>query len=87
MASLDSRGCLTDEGLDSVARAPVGQAPAELAAHLASCARCQERMLFRGTPRGPRKTAPPRWRVWVVVGAAILLLLSVLVTLRRVAGV
>jgi hypothetical protein len=86
MASIDARGCLTDAGLETLLRAPVGQAPPELAAHLASCIRCQERLLLRGAPRGPRKTPPPPWRVWVVVGAAILMLISVLVTLRRLAG-
>lgn len=83
MALLDARGCLTDAGLDTLARAPVGQAPAELASHLAACLKCQERLLLRGAPRGPKKTPPPPWRVWVVVGAAIFLLISVLVTLRR----
>jgi len=80
---LDARGCLTDAGLDTLSRAPVGKAPAELAAHLAACPKCQERMLLRGSPRGPKKTAPPAWRVWIVVGAALFLLISVLVTLRR----
>ncbi len=83
MEMLDARGCLTDAGLDTLSRAPVGRAPAELAAHLAACQNCQERMLLRGSPRGPQKTAPPVWRVWVVVGAALFLLISVLMTLRR----
>lgn len=86
MASIDARGCLTDADLNALARAQVGQAPPELAAHLAACAKCQERLLLRGAPRGPKKTPPPPWRVWVVVGAAIFLLISVLVTLRRLSG-
>ena len=86
MTLLDSRGCLTDAGLDTVIRAPVGRAPAERAAHLASCVRCQERLLLRGSPRGPRREPPPVWRIWVVVAAAGFLLLSVLVTLRRLVG-
>jgi hypothetical protein len=83
MDPIDARGCLTDGGLDTLSRAPVGKAPAELAVHLAGCPKCQERMLLAGSPRGPRKTPPPPWRVWIVVGAALFLLISVLLTLRR----
>jgi hypothetical protein len=86
MSLTDPRGCLTDAGFETLARAPLGQAPAALAAHLSGCVKCQERLLLRGAPRGPRRAPPPPWRVWVVVGAAVFLLLSVLVTLRRLAG-
>ncbi len=83
MEPLDVHRCLTDGGLETLLRAPVGKAPAELAGHLAGCPTCQERLLLRGSPRGPRKTPPPPWRVWIVVGAALFLLISVLITLRR----
>jgi hypothetical protein len=42
---LDARGCLTDQGVAALAKAQVGKAPTELAAHLAGCARCQDRLL------------------------------------------
>jgi hypothetical protein len=86
MSLVDARGCLSDADLDALQRAPVGRAPGELAGHLAQCAKCQERMLLRGSPRGPRREPPPPWRMWVVVAAAILMLLCVLVTVRRLVG-
>jgi len=82
----DAKGCLTDSGVATLARAPVGNTPPDLAAHVASCGRCQERLLLSGEgarERRERKEAPPAWRVWVVMGAAVLLLLSILVTIRR----
>src|SRR5687767_3381963 len=87
-ALLDSHGCLTSSGLEALKGAPPGQAPPGLAAHLAQCARCQRRLLSLGGPGAlhagkPRQTAPPPlWRTLVVVMAALLLLASVLVTLR-----
>lgn len=81
----DAKGCLTPEGIAALAGAPVGQTPPDLAAHLASCVRCQERLLASGEGRADRrerKEPPPRWRVWVVVGTVVLLLLSILVTTR-----
>jgi hypothetical protein len=50
-ALVDPRGCLTPAGMAAVQRAPLGQAPAELAQHLATCARCQARLLAAGTGR------------------------------------
>lgn len=82
----DAKGCLTDAGIATLAGAPVGNTPADLAAHVGSCGRCQERLLARGEARSDRrerKEPPPRWRVWVVLGAVVLLLLSILVTTRR----
>jgi hypothetical protein len=49
--------CLTDAQLTELQAAAPGQAPEELARHLASCERCQARALF-GAERGPRKTRP-----------------------------
>ena len=59
------------------ARAPAGRGPAELAAHLASCARCQEHMLASavgGSAGGtPRRRRPPR--LWLGIGMAFVALL------------
>ncbi|PYQ21692.1 MAG: hypothetical protein DMF81_14655 [Acidobacteria bacterium] len=73
----DARGCLTPAGFAALARAPAGRGPAELAAHLASCARCQEHMLASavgGSAGGtPRRRRPPR--LWLGIGMAFVALL------------
>lgn len=82
----DAQGCLTLSGFDMLAQAAVGQAPPELAHHVAACGRCQDRMLAgaRAQLRGRKKaTPPPPWRIWAVLGAVLFLLLSILATLRR----
>lgn len=81
----DQAGCLTPSGLQAIAAAPAGQAPAELATHLAGCARCQERVLAADRPPGERRTGakpPPPWRLALVFGAALLLILSILWTVH-----
>jgi len=85
----DERGCLTEAGLAAVRAAAPGQAPAELAGHLASCARCQERLLAGGIAAlasRRKKEPPPRWRLAAIVIAALLLVLSILFTLQRFGG-
>jgi hypothetical protein len=82
----DDKGCLTPAGLLAVQSAPVGKAPAELAGHVAACARCQERLLAGGILAAltrTKKDPPPRWRIAVVLVAVILLVLSILFTLGR----
>ena len=83
---LDSQGHLTPAGLAAIAAAPVGKGPADLAAHLASCPRCQERLLAGAMGEAPgrreRREPPPAWRIWAVLGAALVLLLSILITIR-----
>jgi hypothetical protein len=85
----DERGCLTGAGFAAVQSAPPGQAPAELAAHLSACGRCQERLLAGGraalAPR-KRKEPPPPWRLAAILVAAVLLVLTILVTLQRLSG-
>lgn len=84
---VDRQGHLTPVGLAALASAPPGKAPKELAAHVASCASCQERILAGpavGAPvRRERRPPPPPWRIWVVLGAGLLILLSLLVTIQR----
>jgi hypothetical protein len=79
-ALVDGRGCLTAAGFAVLSRAPVGRAPADLAAHLAGCARCQERMLAGGAPARPAPRSPGRRapRLWLGVGFALLALLLAL---------
>jgi hypothetical protein len=72
-ALLDDRGCLTPRGLAALVRAPVGQAPPELATHLAGCARCQERLLATGRESDPvPKPAPKAYRNVALVIMALL---------------
>ncbi len=85
-ALVDAQGCLTSEGFAHIAAAPPGRAPAELAAHLAACARCQRRLLAESaSPSGVparRRQRPPMWRTAVAVVACILLLVAAVVALQ-----
>ncbi len=77
----DRSGCLTADGLAALANAPVGQAPPDLAAHLAGCARCQDRLLFLAAgPRdaSSRPTARAPWRNLALVTMALVLIMVVL---------
>lgn len=74
MELLDSRGCLTDAGLRMVAQATPGQAPRELAAHVAACGPCQRRLLSADRPAGARAA---RRVAWPALTRAITLLLVV----------
>jgi hypothetical protein len=84
----DDKGCLTAAGLQALREAPPGKAEAELASHLAGCARCQERLLAGDVPRGarPKKTPPPPWRLGLVVVLVVLVVLTVMATLQRLGG-
>jgi hypothetical protein len=88
-ALVDGRGCLTPAGFAALTRAPVGRAPADLAAHLASCSRCQERMLAGGTSAGrpsstPSRRRPPRlWLGLALAFAALLLAVAALILAGR----
>lgn len=74
MELLDSRGCLTEAGLRLVAQATPGQAPRDLAAHVAACGPCQRRLLSADRPAGARVQ---RGVAWPAVTRAITLLLVV----------
>ena len=72
----DLKGHLTPAGLQAFRGATPGGAPAELAAHVASCARCQDRALMadEGTAGpGQRKQPPPLWRVFALFFGGLLL--------------
>jgi hypothetical protein len=82
----DPRGHLTVEGLAALAAAPAGRAPSDLANHVASCVQCQERVLAGGLvgARRDRRPPPPAWRIWAVLAAILLTLVSILVVLQKV---
>jgi hypothetical protein len=86
--NLDSRGHLTAAGLAALAAAPMGRAPDDLAAHVASCVVCQDRVLAgsieAGSLRRERRAAPPAWRIWAVLGAILIALLAMLTMLQRI---
>jgi hypothetical protein len=87
-ALFDPRGCLTPAGLSALARAPIGRGPAELAAHLASCTRCQERMLASGAGPRPAPSSAPRrkprlWLGLLLAAAALVLALVALILAAR----
>jgi hypothetical protein len=77
---LDARGCLTDQGLAALAQAPVGQAPPEVATHLAGCPRCQDRLLSveRTAGGGRAKAARQPYRNLLLFGVMLLLTIVIL---------
>ncbi len=81
-APFDADGCLSPRGFAQISAAPPGRAPAELAAHLAGCARCQRRLLVAALPSAsssPRRPPPPLWRTGVAVVVCVLLVLIAMV--------
>ena len=90
---LDGRGCLTVAGFTALDAAPPGRGPAEAAAHLATCARCQRRFLARGgkevagiSARPGKAVAPPLWRTIAVLFVVLVLLTTALIGVRWLAG-
>jgi hypothetical protein len=80
-ALFDARGCLSPQGFAQVSAAPPGQVPAELAAHLAGCVRCQRRVLAAAMPSSgtTRRERPPLWRTGAVVVVCVLLVLMAMI--------
>jgi hypothetical protein len=89
MNLLDASGCLSPAGIAAVSASAPGRIPPEVAAHLASCSRCQERVLAGGESRAPRKqrTAPPSIkRALVLLGLIVVSILLFFWTLRQLTG-
>lgn len=86
----DARGCLSTEGVSALRATPPGAAPAELAGHLASCPRCQQRLLsLESVPRKGRRSADlgKAWRTLTILAFVVLLmLLGMFVTSWRIGG-
>lgn len=83
----DTKGCLTEAGLQAFRAAPPGRAPAELAAHVAGCARCQDRALAadEGTAGpGKRREPPPLWRVFALFFGGLLIAVVLFLWTRRI---
>jgi hypothetical protein len=82
------QGCLTPEQLAALRDAEPGQAPEDLARHLAGCAACQERLLQDGQPRARRgfrgAVRPPGLRrAFLMLGAVLLAMAAFFYTLSR----
>jgi hypothetical protein len=86
----DARGCLSPSGIEAFREAPAGRAPADLAAHVASCARCQERLLAadRTRPREGRASArrPQPMRTLLLMAVLLLAAALALLSTRWVLG-
>jgi hypothetical protein len=89
----DARGCLTEAGMAAFREAPPGRAPGEIAAHVASCPACQQRLLETEAPRRPagkggrsRPVAPSLGKTLLLAALALAAMLAALLTLRRLAG-
>jgi hypothetical protein len=85
-ALFDAQGCLNAAAFARIAAAPPGAAPPELASHLASCGRCQRRLLATamrasGAPT-PRRERPPMWRTIVAVIACLLAVVAAMITMQ-----
>jgi hypothetical protein len=83
--------CLSEAEIDSLRGAPPGQAPEELARHLAACSRCQERALFGSEPRRRRSgRGRPQWpspaRALLLVALLVAAMAAFFVTLRMIAA-
>jgi hypothetical protein len=91
---VDARGCLTDAGFKALGSARPGEAPAELAAHLAGCARCQDRVLqgatgadgVRTRSAAPRSARRRYLALALVMGVLLLAIVGLLATLAYVRG-
>ncbi len=88
----DGRGCLTEAGFVALDAAPPGRGPADAAAHMIGCGRCQRRFLARGgkeiagisaTPR--KAVAPPLWRTVAALFAVLVLVATALIGVRWLA--
>lgn len=69
---LDRNGCLTAAGLAALRGAAPGRAPKEVAAHVATCARCQQRLLSglsspAAATAAPKRGAPGARLLWLLV--------------------
>lgn len=81
-------GCLSGEQIEALQHAAPGQAPIEIARHLAGCAGCQERALAGSAGRSARRVVQPPslQRSFVLVGAVLAALLIFFYSVLRLAG-
>ena len=79
---LDGQGCVNEAGFRALEESPPGRGPAEVAAHVAACPRCQQRLLAGAAGRlgapPPARTAPPVGRSLALAGATLAAILLAL---------
>jgi hypothetical protein len=82
--------CLSEDQIASLRDAAPGQAPVELAQHLAGCERCQSRALFGSVRKTGIKREPPKLpslsRALLMLALVVLAMVGFLWTLSRLAG-
>jgi hypothetical protein len=79
--------CLSDGQLQALQSQPPGQIPSDVAAHLASCERCQRLALFGPPETGRRARKPPSLRrAFLLVGIVLAALVVFLLSLRMLTG-
>jgi hypothetical protein len=78
----DGHGCLTEAQLDALEAAGPGQAPEDLARHLADCGLCQNRLLARAGAvlRSSQPRASQR-RLWLGAAVVLAMMLAALISL------
>jgi hypothetical protein len=84
----EAGGCLSREQVSLLQSATPGQAPPEIAQHLAACARCQERVLLgwdRAPSRRPAAT-PSLERLLLVVGVVLVAIAMFFYSVLKLAG-
>jgi hypothetical protein len=87
---LDANGHLSAAGLGALQAAQAGQAPPEVASHLATCPACQDRLLEASAPgprpkpgRKPMGVAPSPGRTALLLLVTLAFILIGLWSLRR----
>jgi hypothetical protein len=82
--------CLTDAQLARLRDSAPGEAPAELARHLATCERCQARALFGAERPAGHKREPPKLpslkRSLLLLGLVVLAMAAFFWSLARLTG-
>ena len=83
-------GCLTEQEVAQMRDGAAGEVPEGIARHLASCVRCQERVLF-GALRPVRRARQPSplptpTRALVLLGVMVAVMVAFFFTLQQVLG-
>ena len=83
----DASRCLDEQGLRALAGAQPGQAPPELALHVAGCAACQARLLAADVPERRARASAPRnvpQSLGALLTRALLVLAAILLALYSI---
>jgi hypothetical protein len=85
-----STDCLTEQQITELQASAPGAVPGALAAHLASCERCQSRALFGAARRTGLKREPPKLpslgRALLLLGLVVLAMAAFFWSLGQLTG-